>query len=94
MTTLAEMQFENPSQVEAPPRQLSQEEKLDLRRKVLRGEQLTLEESKAALYSVRQNQEMILTLDGLEPKKKSRKASTKKAMSDEALDSDFDSLGL
>lgn len=90
---LAQMQFENPGAEQAPPRQLTQEEKLDLRRKVLRGEQLTLEESKAALAAVRQNQEFELTLEGMQPKK-TRKKAAGKAMSDEDLDASLGSLGL
>lgn len=73
------------------PRQLTAEERNDLRRRVLAGVPLTLDEARDVIASVRQGQ-------GVAALAREAKASSgkgrKKTMSDEALDADLAGLGL
>lgn len=66
---------------------LSQEERNDLRRKVLRGEQLSLEDAKAVIASLREGRGVAAAVAEAKPKR-----TKKNAMSDEALQADLDSM--
>lgn len=68
---------------------LSQEERNDLRKRVLRGESLSVEEAKAVFETLRQGQGAVVLTEE-KPKKSSRK---KEALSDAQLDSDLAGLG-
>jgi hypothetical protein len=69
---------------------LTQDQKNDLRKRVLQGQPLSLEEAKEVFESLRQGQAQAV-LAGAE-KKTSKKSGGKKGMSDEELDKDLDDL--
>lgn len=71
---------------------LTQEEKNDLRKRVLRGEPLTLDEARAVVASTRQGSAAAVLAGGSD--KKSNKKSAKKGISDADLDKDLEGLGL
>lgn len=81
-----------PAQPEIKVRILSQEEKNDLRRRVLSGQPLTLDEARDVVASIRQGAAAAILAGGSE--KKSRKKGATKGISDEALDKDLEGLGL
>lgn len=84
---------QTPTQVQPqPPVLLTQEERNDLRKRVLAGIPLTLEEAKQVLASTRQGSATAILSAGEKPEKKSR--SKKPTLSDEALDKDLEGLGL
>lgn len=68
--------------------ELTPEERNDLRKRVLMGEALSLEQSRAVIDSLRKNSAAAV-LAGDKPKK-----PKKGALSDEALDQDLAGLGL
>lgn len=68
---------------------LTAEERNDLRKRVLLGQPLSLEESRQVIESVRQGAGTAV-LAGAEKKTRSKKNS----LSDEALNADLESLGL
>lgn len=70
---------------------LSQEERNDLRRKVLRGESLTLEESRAVYESIRQGQGAAAIAAEDKPK---RGKKSQPGISDAQLDADLAGLGI
>lgn len=73
-------------------KQLTSEERNDLRRRVLAGIPLTLEEARDVIASVRQGQG-VAALAG-EAKAARGGGRKKSALSDEALDKDLADLGL
>ena len=66
---------------------LSQEERNDLRKRVLRGEALSLEEAQAVIASLREGRGVQALTEESKPKR-----GKKVAMSDEALQADLDML--
>jgi len=75
--------------VQEQPRTLTQEERNDLRKKVLRNEGLTVEEARMVFETLRSRQvEVVLAADA---KPKRGKKST---LSDEQLSKDLEDLGL
>jgi hypothetical protein len=72
----------------SPPKILTQEEKNDLRKKVLSGQALTIEEARDVVHSLRVNSAAALVAS--EPKK--RTGGAKKSMSDEDLDAALNSV--
>ena len=71
---------------------LSLEERNDLRKRVISGQQLTLDEARAVFETLRQGQAAVIIQAGeAKPKKTSKK---KEAISDAALDADLADLGL
>ena len=85
-----EITLENntPEQVQYPP--LTQEERNDLRRKVLSGVGLTPLEARRVFETLRSGQAAAIAADGA-PK---RERKGKKAMSDEELNASLAGLGL
>ena len=81
-----------PAQPEVKVAILTQEEKNDLRKRVLRGEQLTLDEARAVVASTRQGSAAAALVGGSD--KKTRKKGSSKGMSDGDLDKDLEGLGL
>lgn len=82
------MQDDTATQATAPPvRLLSQEERNDLRKRVIAGEDLTLEEAKAVVDTIRQGRGAAALANESKPKKP-RKA--KGGMSDEDFSSSLD----
>ena len=69
---------------------LSIEERNDLRKKVLRGEQLTLDEARSVYESLRQGQGATAELDAGTKPKRARKASA--PATDDQLNADLDRL--
>ena len=67
-------------------RPLTQEERSDLRKKVLRGESLTLDEARSVYESLRQAQVLDAVADESKPKRGKKSAP----MSDEALNASLD----
>lgn len=72
------------------PRLLTQEERMDLRKRVLEGYKMTLEEARAVYETLRAGQGAAVITG--ESTKKTRKK--KEAYSDAQLDADFTSLGI
>jgi len=73
---------------------LSLEERNDLRKKVLRGEDLTLDEAREVFTTLRA-QTGAAMLDAADaPAKKTRKSAAKPTYTDEQLDADLAGLGL
>ena len=70
-----------------PVRFLSMEERNDLRKRVLAGEQLTVDEARAVFETLRSGQGGVV-ITGETTRKKSRKK--KEGMSDEALEASLD----
>ena len=70
---------------------LSQEERLDLRRRVLAGESLSLDQARQVIDSLRHGQGVAILSQENKPKKG---GSKKPALSDDALDADLADLGL
>ena len=70
---------------------LSKEEQNDLRKRVLSGIPLTIDEARAVFETLRQGQATILIEGEKKPKKKSKKET---AFSDAELDKDLADLGL
>lgn len=76
-----------------PPRPLlTQEERNDLRKRVLSGIPLTLDEAQQVIASVRSGGAAAILAAGEAKPKKSRTSKT--ALSDDALDADLAGLGL
>lgn len=73
-----------------PVRLLTQEEKNDLRRRVLAGGTLTLEEARAVIETYRAQQGAAIIASGAPKKRTSKKPS----MSDDELERDLADLGL
>lgn len=69
---------------------LTQEQRSDLRRFVLSGGKLTVEQARAVIDSCRTGQSLI----GMGEPKAKRAKSSKPAMADEALDADLKDLGI
>lgn len=79
------------TETEVQRRPLTQEERNDLRKKVLRGEQLTLDEARSVYETLRQGQATVsaeLTKEG--KPKRARKASA--PATDDQLNADLDRL--
>lgn len=72
---------------------LSVEERNDLRKKVLRGEQMTLEEAREVFASIRQGAAIANAGPG-ESEKKPRKGTKKPGISDAELDDQLKDLGI
>ena len=72
------------------PRILSQEERNDLRRKVLMGQGLTVAEARAVFETLRAGQGAAVMMQ----EAKSKAGKKKEKLSDEALDADLAGLGL
>lgn len=72
-----------------PVRMLSMEDRNDLRKRVLRGEQLSVEEARAVFETLRSGQGGVV-ITGETTRKKGRKK--KEGMSDEALEASLDKL--
>ena len=70
---------------------LTPEERQDLRRRVLAGEQLTLEQARQVIDSLKHSQGVAMIS---QENKASRKKSSRPALSDDALDADLADLGL
>lgn len=90
-----EQQTELPVQEEKkdpPPRILSMEERNDLRKFVLSGGQLSLEQARNVYHTIREGQGAASIVGESAPKKKGSKK--REALSDEALAADLDSLGI
>ncbi len=68
---------------------LTPEERLDLRRRVLAGQPLSLDEARAVIDSFRLAQGAAMLAD-----KPARKREKKSALSDEQLDAELSDLGL
>lgn len=68
---------------------LTQEERNDLRKKVLRGESLTLEEARSVFETIRQAQG-VAAIDGEAKPKRGKRTP---GVSDEQLDADLAGLG-
>lgn len=79
-----------PPQQEAPPRILTAEERNDLRKKVLRGEKLSLEDARAVYATLRSGHEAA-AIAGETSKKKGKK---REALPDAQLDAELSSLGI
>lgn len=69
---------------------LSLEERNDLRRRVLSGGDLSLDEARAVVESLSQGRAAAVLAGETKPKRGSKKSS----LSDEQLDKDLESLGL
>ena len=69
---------------------LSLEERNDLRKRVLQGKPLTLDEARAVFETLRQGQGAVIIAAGEAKVRKS--SSKKKGISDEELDKDLDDL--
>jgi hypothetical protein len=82
--------METAQQPTQQPRILSQEERNDLRRRVLLGQDLSLDEARAVYETMRQGQGAAVLMQ----ETKSRKGKKKESLSDEALDADLEALGL
>jgi hypothetical protein len=76
------------------PRILSQEERNDLRKRVLAGDQLTLEEAKQVIASAKQGQAVAILESGEKKAKARTSKSSKPSLSDDALDAQLSNLGL
>lgn len=74
---------------EKPAAPLTQEERLDMRRRVLSGERLSIEEARRVFETLRTNQGAAIIGED-KPKKGSRK---KRAYDDASLDADLKDLG-
>jgi len=74
----------------APVAILTPEERLDLRKRVLSGQALTLDEARAVIDSFRAAQGTAM----LEAKAARKKSSKRPALSDEELDKDLEGLEL
>ena len=70
---------------------LSLEERNDLRKRVLSGHQLTIEEARQVFETLRQNSAAMIIAGESKPKRGSKKKET---LSDAALDADLADLGL
>lgn len=70
---------------------LSAEERNDLRKRVLAGQPLTLDEARAVFATLRQGQG-VAALAG--EAKRAKGKGAKKSMSDEELDRDLENLGI
>lgn len=70
---------------------LTVEERNDLRRKVLSGHDLSVEEARQVIESLRQGQGVAALAGENKPKRGSRKVA---ALSDDALDASLASVGL
>jgi len=68
---------------------LTQEERNDLRKKVLRGEELSLDEARAVIETLRTGQAAAVA-DQAKPKRASKRAG----ITDDQLDKDLADLGL
>lgn len=72
---------------------LTAEQRNDLRRRVLSGVPLNLDEAKAVIASLRQGQG-VAVLAGEAKAAKGKSGRKKVAMTDEALDKDLEDLGI
>lgn len=88
-----ETQTAEQPKVAPAPRQLTAEERNDLRRRVLSGTPLTIEEARDVIASVRQGQG-VAALAGEAKATRKGKGGAKKALSDDQLDADLATLGL
>ena len=86
----ASMQAEQ-AVAEPRARKLSQEERNDLRKKVLRGEDLTVEEAISVYETLRTGQAGAVLTGEAAPKKSRKK---KEVYSDDQLNKDLEGLGL
>lgn len=76
-----------------PTRLLTPDERNDLRKRVLAGIQLTVEEARSVIASIRQGQG-VAALAGEAKSARGSKRSKREAMSDEALDASLKGLGI
>lgn len=74
----------------APVRLLNQEERNDLRKRVLAGEQMSLEDAKAVIDTIRQGRGAAALAAESKPKKARSSGSKKPAMTDEAFNNSLD----
>lgn len=84
------MEAEQPQSQQPQQRFLSEAERNDLRKKVLRGERLSLEEARAVIETCRLGGAAAIAAGADKPKK----GKKKEALSDAALDADLADLGL